>query len=77
MESVQKRWYDDASYEDVRSDDDRLAEEVPIASDEKIYVASYVQLMWWRFLRHRMAVISRGLCCCSISPGFCRVCCAL
>ena len=61
MESVQKRWYDDASYEDVRSDDDRLAEEVPIASDEKIYVASYVQLMWWRFLRHRMAVISAGI----------------
>lgn len=58
MESVQKRWYDDASYEDVRSGDDSLAEDAPIASDEKIYVASYVQLMWWRFLRHRMAVIS-------------------
>lgn len=61
MESVQKRWYDDASYEDVRSGDDNLAEDAPIASDEKIYVASYVQLMWWRFLRHRMAVISAGI----------------
>ena len=28
------------------------------AEDEKIYVASYLQLMWWRFLKHRMAVIA-------------------
>ncbi|MEZ4677540.1 MAG: hypothetical protein R2932_25325 [Caldilineaceae bacterium] len=25
--------------------------------DEKIYVASYWQLMWWRFRKHRMAMI--------------------
>ena len=26
--------------------------------DEKIYVASYAKLVWWRFLKHRLAVIS-------------------
>ena len=26
--------------------------------EEKLYVASYTQLMWWRFIKHRMAVIS-------------------
>lgn len=31
------------------------------AEDEKIYVASYLQLMWWRFLKHRMAVIASAL----------------
>jgi len=29
--------------------------------EEKIYVASFKQLMWWRFKRHRMALISLGL----------------
>lgn len=28
------------------------------ATDEKVYVASYAKLMWWRFLRHKLAVIS-------------------
>ena len=31
------------------------------AEDEKIYVASYLQLMWWRFLKHRLAVIASAL----------------
>ncbi len=26
--------------------------------DDKIFVASYAQLMWWRFIKHRMAVVS-------------------
>ena len=26
--------------------------------DDKLFVASYAQLMWWRFIKHRMAVIS-------------------
>ncbi len=26
--------------------------------EERLYVASYLQLMWWRFIKHRMAVIS-------------------
>src|SRR5688572_647725 len=58
MQSVQKRWYDDASYEDTLPEEERVADDAPGSVDEKIYVASYLQLMWWRFLRHRMAVIS-------------------
>ena len=58
MQTVQKRWYDDAAYEDTLPEEERLAEEGIVGADEKIYVASYFQLMWWRFLRHRMAVIS-------------------
>lgn len=61
MQTIQKRWYDDATYEDALPDADKLGEEVPIGADEKIYVASYWKLMWWRFLRHRMAVISAFL----------------
>jgi peptide/nickel transport system permease protein len=57
MQSVQKRWYDDASYEDTLPEEEHL-EETDVSADEKIYVASYWKLMWWRFLRHRMAVIS-------------------
>lgn len=29
--------------------------------EEKIFVASFKQLMWWRFKRHRMALISMGV----------------
>ncbi|MBN1218026.1 MAG: ABC transporter permease [Anaerolineae bacterium] len=29
-----------------------------ITEEEKIYVASYWQLIWWRFRKHKMAVIS-------------------
>ena len=28
------------------------------ADEEKLYTASQWQLMWWRFIRHRLAVIS-------------------
>ena len=33
-------------------------EEAITAEEEKIYVASYWKLMWWKFRRHKMAVIS-------------------
>jgi len=36
-------------------------EEVVTAEEEKIYVASYWQLMWWKFRRHKMAMISAGV----------------
>lgn len=26
--------------------------------DEKLFVASYLQLMWWRFVKHRMAIVA-------------------
>ena len=28
------------------------------AEEEKVFVASYKQLMWWRFKKHRLAVVS-------------------
>jgi peptide/nickel transport system permease protein len=61
MQSVQKRWYDDAAYEDALTEEERLADDAAIKTEEKIYVASYWKLMWWRFLRHRLAVISAFL----------------
>ena len=61
MQSVEKRWYDDVSYEGSAQEEAIWAEEAPASAEEKVYVASYWQLMWWRFLRHRMAVISAVL----------------
>jgi peptide/nickel transport system permease protein len=37
-----------------------LNEGLPV-EDEKIYVASFRQLMWWRFKKHKMALISLGV----------------
>ena len=56
MQSVEKTWFERAAQEDVNTAEP-AAEEI-IAKDEKISVASYGQLMWWRFLKHRMAVVS-------------------
>ncbi len=33
-------------------------EEAVTAEEEKIYVASYWKLMWWRFRKHKMALVS-------------------
>ncbi|MAS34809.1 MAG: peptide ABC transporter permease [Anaerolineaceae bacterium] len=47
---------------------------IPTASEERIYVASQLQLMWWKFRKHRMAVISAILILLmyvvAIIPGF-------
>lgn len=55
MQSVEKTWYD-------RIEQDELSSELPAediaTKEERLSVASYWQLMWWRFLKHRMAVIS-------------------
>ncbi len=40
-----------------RSEEDPVLEP-EIVEEESLYVASYLQLMWWRFIKHRMAVIS-------------------
>ena len=32
--------------------------EEAVSEDDKLFVASYLQLMWWRFVKHRLAVIS-------------------
>ena len=36
-------------------------EEIITGEEEKIYVASYWTLMWWKFRRHKMALISAGV----------------
>lgn len=56
MQSVEKTWFERAAQEDINTAEP-VAEEIT-PKDEKISVASYGQLMWWRFLKHRMAVIS-------------------
>jgi peptide/nickel transport system permease protein len=35
-------------------------EEIVTGEEEKIYVASYWKLMWWRFRKHKMALVSAG-----------------
>ena len=55
MQRIEKSWIDRADEETAASQQEFIDE---VAGDEKIYVASYAQLMWWRFLKHRMAVIS-------------------
>ncbi len=58
MQSVEESLYGEL-YQDVLPADDAFADEELIgAADEKVYVASYAKLMWWRFLRHKMAVAS-------------------
>lgn len=62
MESVERRWYDEPYHDTADLDEEIAADEglldVEGVKDEKIYVASYAKLMWWRFLRHRLAVVS-------------------
>ncbi len=57
MTSMEKTWYDRAEQGEFAENDELLAEDVA-TPEEKLSVASYWQLMWWRFLKHRMAVIS-------------------
>jgi len=35
-----------------------IEELAPVSAEERVYVASQWQLMWWRFLRHRLAIVS-------------------
>lgn len=56
MQSVEKTWFERVEQQEQTAAEE-LVEEIG-AKDEKVYVASYWQLMRWRFLKHRMAVIS-------------------
>ena len=58
MQRVEKSWIDRADEEAPFSQQEFVEE---VKGDEKVYVASYWQLMWWRFIKHRMAVISAVL----------------
>lgn len=56
MQSIEKTWYERQQAEQVAEGED--AQEAIGQKDEKIYVASYWKLMWWRFRKHKMAMIS-------------------
>ena len=56
MQSVEKTWFERSEQEQSAPAEDP-SDEIS-SKEEKVYVASYWKLMWWRFLRHRMAVIS-------------------
>lgn len=57
MQSVEKTWFERTEQDETVAPDETLVDAVA-EKDEKIYVASYWKLMWWRFLKHRMAVVS-------------------
>ena len=56
MQSVEKTWFERNEQEQTTAVDEG-GDEAAI-QEKKVYVASYWKLMWWRFLRHRMAVVS-------------------
>lgn len=57
MSTLEKSWYD--RFDEEESDDaDEYLLDADDVQDGKVSVASQWQLMWWRFLKHRMAVVS-------------------
>jgi peptide/nickel transport system permease protein len=56
METMQRSWLERSDEEEHQLDHSDL--DPDIIEDEDIYVASYIQLMWWRFRKHRMALLS-------------------
>lgn len=57
MDSVEKTWQEkDAQLDDEYPEFDEP--EFINERDEKVSIASYRQLMWWRFKKHKMAMIS-------------------
>ena len=56
MQSVEKTWFERNEQEQTTAVDEG-GDEAAI-QEKKVYVASYWKLMWWRFLRHRLAVVS-------------------
>lgn len=54
---TEKTWFEQTEGQDGGRDDE-LFDEGAKAGNEKVYVASHWQLMWWRFRKHRLAVIS-------------------
>ncbi len=54
--ATEKTWFEKNEADDWH-DAEELFDDVVATGDEKIYVASYWQLMWWRFRKHRMAMV--------------------
>lgn len=55
MQRVEKSWIERADEEKPLAGQEFIEE---VKGDERVFVASYLQLMWWRFLKHKMALIS-------------------
>lgn len=55
MQRVEKSWIERADEERPLAEQEFIEE---VKGDERVFVASYLQLMWWRFLKHRMALVS-------------------
>ncbi len=56
MQNVEKRSWLDRLEDEEQLSQDELADDG--IKEDKAHIASYAQLMWWRFLKHRLAVIS-------------------
>src|SRR4029079_19066165 len=57
MQSVEKSWFERLDQQEALAAEEQTEAEV-VSKEEKIYVATPWQLMRWRFMRHRMAVVS-------------------
>ncbi|MEZ4710702.1 MAG: ABC transporter permease [Caldilineaceae bacterium] len=55
---TEKTWFDQIEEQGDWQDDEQFDEGGLKSADEKIFVASYWQLMWWKFRKHRMAMVS-------------------
>ena len=56
---VEKTWQEQAAEDELLGEYDPTDDGEYIGGDdEKIYVASYAKLVWWRFLKHKLAVLS-------------------
>ena len=57
--ATEKTWFEKNEADDWR-DNEAIFDEEEMHGNEKVYVASYWQLMWWRFRKHRMAMAGGG-----------------
>jgi len=53
--ATEKTWFEKNEAEDWQ-DNEGIFDDDVVHGDEKVYVASHWQLMWWRFRKHRMAM---------------------
>lgn len=58
MENLERSWIERSGEDEEEFRDDEGNLDLEIIEDEDIFVASYSQLMWWRFRKHRMALLS-------------------
>ena len=72
--TTEKTWFEQADNRDDQPLDDQFLDDGR-REEEKAYVASPLTLMWWRFRKHRMAVISAVVDRLALSDcRLCRIC---